>query len=74
MTINSKDSEISIMAIKKVRNLMHHHLRQAIFCKEHNMTLDELKHREIEEVLRKLAMSLEDIFGTGYVKVKFEDD
>lgn len=56
-----------IEAIKFIRQKETYHFERAIFCKEHNMVLDEIKHREIENELRRIASKLEDILDTGYV-------
>uniref|UniRef100_UPI0040473609 hypothetical protein n=1 Tax=Roseivirga sp. TaxID=1964215 RepID=UPI0040473609 len=61
-----------VKAVKIVRIKEREAWRKAVWAKEHNMKLEELLHRELEERLRKIAGELEDLFGTGYVSVPYE--
>jgi hypothetical protein len=67
----AKESK-EIQAVKIVRKKERDAWQKAVWCKEHNMKLEELFHRELEEKLRKVASELEDLFETGYVSVPYE--
>lgn len=54
-------------AVKEVRKLQKVHFDKSMFCKQHNMTLDQELHIRMERELSTLAMKLEDILQTGYV-------
>lgn len=64
----AEDSK-EIKAIKEVRKKELEMWEKAIWCKEHNFPLEELKFRHAENICRRLASELEDIFDTGYAKV-----
>ena len=57
----------AIEAIRFVRQAENKHYEKGNFCREHNMTLDAIKHNEIKNELRRIANNLQTIFETGYV-------
>ncbi|MBA9078335.1 hypothetical protein [Rufibacter quisquiliarum] len=57
-------------AARKIRQLERKHFDKAQFCQQHNMKLDEIKHREIAEALNEAAWAVEDAFKLGYVSPK----
>lgn len=56
-------------AVKSVRIAQRKHFDQAVFCRQHNMKLQEMLHIEMEKELGDIAMKLEDILNTGYVGI-----
>jgi hypothetical protein len=61
-----------IKAIKIVRKKERDAWQKAVWAKEHNMKLEELFHRELQEKLRRIASELEDLFETGYISIPYE--
>ena len=61
-----------IQAVKIIRKRERSVWKKAVWCKEHNMKLEELLHRELQEELGKIARELEDLFDTGYVSVPYD--
>jgi hypothetical protein len=68
MSIESK----AIKAIKIVRIKEREAWRQAVFCKERNMKLEEIFNRELQKELGSVARELEDLFDTGYISVPYD--
>lgn len=54
-------------AIKEIRKREDYHFQRSVWCREHKLELDALKHQEIESELKQIAFKLEDILGTGFV-------
>ena len=54
-------------AIKEIRKREDYHFQRSVWCREHNLELDALKHQEIENELKQIAFKIEDIFDTGFV-------
>ena len=62
------EKEKAIKAIKEVRLIEGNHHNKSIFCREHNMMLDAMKHEQIERELGKAIRIFQNAFETGYVE------
>lgn len=62
--------EKHIEVVKEVRKREDYHYEKANFCRDHNMKLEEMFHRDLETELRRLASKLETILDTGYIQLE----
>lgn len=53
--------------VREIRIKQKYHFDRIVFCREHNMKLQEQLHIEMEKELGDLAIRLEIIFNIGYV-------
>ena len=60
-----KDKAIKL--IKEIRKIEDKHFEKAVFCREHNMVLENIKHLAIEKEVRQIIRLIENEFETGYV-------
>ena len=51
MNNNTKGIEL----LKQINQIEEDHFNKALFCSEHNMELDKIKHREIMNEVRKIG-------------------
>lgn len=57
----------AIKLIKEIRKIENKHFEKAVFCREHNMELENMKHLAIEREVRQIIRLIENEFDTGYV-------
>jgi hypothetical protein len=57
----------AIKLIKEIRKIEDKHFEKAVFCREHNMELENIKHVAIEKEVRKIIRLIENEFDTGYI-------
>jgi hypothetical protein len=68
-SIENQKSKV-IKTIKKIHKLENNHFEKAVFCRDHNMDLDNIKHLAIEREMRKVIRLIEDEFDTGHIPIE----
>jgi len=64
------DKSTAIEAIIEIKQKIDYHFEKSVFCGEHNMLLEQIMHRKLEEELKKISFMLQKKFETGYVSAK----
>ena len=65
--IENYAKEKAIQAVKEIRIIEDNHFQKSKFCGQHNFQMDQIKHQQIENELRRVCNIIQNTFDTGYI-------